>query len=103
MLAIIKNTFREAIAKKIFIGYYIFYAIVILVMFFLSRIDAVDGILTLADVKQAVLSIEAAFVKIAYPLILIFSLITASSFIPSMLEKGTIDLIISKPISRFMI
>lgn len=103
MLAIITNTFREAIAKKIFIGYYIFYAIVVVAMYFLSNLDAVEGILTLTDVKYAVLTIEAGFVKLSYPLILIFSLITASSFIPSMLEKGTIDLMLSKPLSRFNI
>jgi len=103
MLTIIKNTFREALAKKIFIGYYIFYAIVVLLMIFAVNQDAVSGLMSFSDVKQAINSIQAGFITISFPLILFFSLISASSFIPSMVEKGTIDLLISKPISRFNI
>ncbi len=103
MLTIIQNTFREALAKKIFIGYYIFYAIVVLLMIFAVNQDAVSGVMSLSDVKQAIISIQSGFIVISFPLILFFSLISASSFIPSMVEKGTIDLMISKPISRFNI
>lgn len=103
MLTIIKNTFREALAKKIFIGYYIFYAIVILLMLFAVNLDAVEGIVSFADVKGIVISVETGFLSLSFSLILFFSLISTSSFIPSMLEKGTIDLLISKPISRFSI
>ena len=103
MLTIIKNTFREALAKKIFIGYYIFYAIVVIIMLFAVNQDAIEGVMSFADVKQAIISIQAGFIGISFPLILFFSLISASSFIPSMAEKGTIDLLISKPISRFNI
>ena len=49
MLTIIQNTFREALAKKIFIGYYIFYAIVILIMIFLVNMDSVGAVMRLAD------------------------------------------------------
>lgn len=103
MLTIIQNTFREALAKKIFIGYYIFYAIVILFMFFAANTDSIQGVMALADAKQAVTFVETGFLTLAFPLILFFSLISTSSFFPSMLEKGTIDLMISKPISRFNI
>lgn len=103
MLTIIKNTFREALAKKIFIGYYIFYAIVILIMIFLVNIDAVEGVMSLTDAKGLVHQVETGFFMISWNLIIFFSLISTASFIPSMLEKGTIDLLISKPISRPMI
>jgi len=103
MLAIIKNTFREALAKKIFIGYYIFYGIVVLFMFFAVNVDAVQGVISFTDVKHTIDTVEGGFLQIAFPLILFFSLISASSFIPSMVEKGTIDLLISRPISRFSI
>ncbi|HEY3250122.1 MAG TPA: ABC transporter permease [Ignavibacteria bacterium] len=103
MLTIIKNTFREALAKKIFIGYYIFYAIVVLFMLFIVNLDAVEGVISLADVKQTVHMVEKGFLDLAWALILFFSLISTASFIPSMLEKGTIDLLISKPISRMTI
>jgi ABC-2 type transport system permease protein len=103
MLAIIKNTFREALAKKIFIGYYIFYGIVILIMLFAVNLDAVEGVMSFADVKKTILSVESGFVSLSFPLILFFALISASSFITSMVDKGTIDLLISKPVSRFKI
>lgn len=100
MLTIIQNTFREALAKKIFIGYYIFYAIVVLVMIFLVNMDSVEGVMSFADAKSIVQQAEVGFLKISWSLIIFFSLISTASFIPSMLEKGTIDLLISKPISR---
>ena len=103
MLTIIQNTFREALAKNIFIGYYIFYAIVILIMIFLVNMDSVEGVMSLTDSKMLVQQVETGFLTISWNLIIFFSLISTASFIPSMLEKGTIDLLISKPISRPMI
>jgi len=103
MLTIIKNTFREALAKKIFIGYYIFYAIVVLLMLFAVNLDTVEGVISLTDIKQSVHLVEKGFLDISWALIVFFSLISTASFIPSMLEKGTIDLLISKPVSRFNI
>lgn len=103
MLTIILNTFREALAKKIFIGYYIFYAIVVIFMLFAVNLDAVEGVMSMADVPQAVGMVEKGFLDLAWAFIVFFSLVSTSSFIPSMLEKGTIDLLISKPISRLNI
>lgn len=103
MYAIIQNTFREALAKKIFIGYYIFYVIVIIITYFAVNLDAIEGIISLTDVKQTVMSVESGFIGLAFPMILFFCIISASSFIPSMVEKGNIDVLISKPISRFNI
>lgn len=103
MLTIIKNTFREALAKKIFIGYYIFYAIVVLLMLFAVNLDTVEGVISLTDVKQSVQLVEKGFLDLSWALIVFFSLVSTASFIPSMLEKGTIDLLISKPVSRLNI
>lgn len=103
MFAIIKNTFREALAKKIFIGYYIFYGIVVIIMLFAVNLDAVEGVMSFADVKQTIITVETGFLSLSFPLILFFALISASSFITSMVDKGTIDLLISKPVSRFSI
>jgi hypothetical protein len=91
MLTIIKNTFREALAKKIFIGYYIFFAIVVLLMLFAMNLDTIEGVISLTDIKQSVQLVEKGFLDISWALILFFSLISTASFIPSMLEKGTIE------------
>lgn len=103
MLAIINNTFREAIAKKIFIGYYVIYTIIIIVFLFAVNLDAVEGVMTLTDVHQSVMSLQAVMTSVSYLLVLIFCIISSASFIPSMVDKGTIDLLISKPLSRFKI
>jgi ABC-type transport system involved in multi-copper enzyme maturation permease subunit len=103
MKAIILNTFREALAKKIFIGYYIFYVIVIISMFIIVNQDTIEGLASLTDLTEMVKSVQAAFIGLSFPLILFFSIISTASFIPSMTEKGTIDLMISKPLSRTQI
>lgn len=103
MLTIILNTFREAIAKKIFIGYYIIYTIIILVFLFAINLDTVEGVISLTDVQQSVISLQAIMTSVSYLLVLIFCIISSASFIPSMVDKGTIDLLLSKPLSRFKI
>ncbi len=103
MLTIILNTFREAIAKKIFIGYYIIYSIIILVFLFAVNLDTVEGVISLTDVQQSVISLQAIMTSVSYLLVLIFCIISSASFIPSMVDKGTVDLLLSKPLSRFNI
>ncbi len=103
MLTIILNTFREAIAKKIFVGYYIIYTIILLVVLFAVNLDTVEGVMSLTDVKESVISLQVIMTSVSYLLILIFCIISSASFIPSMVDKGTIDLLLSKPLSRFKI
>ncbi len=100
MLTIILNTFREAIAKKIFVGYYIIYTIIIIVILLAVNLDAVEGVMSITDVQQSVLSLQAIMTSVSYLLVLIFCIISSASFIPSMTDKGTIDLLLSKPLSR---
>jgi hypothetical protein len=90
MLTIILNTFREAIAKKIFVGYYIIYTIIILVVLFAVNLDAVEGVISLTDVKESVISLQVIMTSVSYLLILIFCIISSASFIPSMVDKGTV-------------
>ena len=103
MLTIILNTFREAIAKKIFIGYYIIYTLIIIVFLFAVNLDVVEGVISITDVQQSVISMQAIMTSVSYLLVLIFCIISSASFIPSMVDKGTIDLMLSKPLSRFSI
>ncbi|RPI14639.1 MAG: ABC transporter permease [Ignavibacteriae bacterium] len=103
MFTIIQNTFREAIAKKIFVGYYIIYTIIILVFLLAVNLDAVEGVISLTEVKESVMSLQALMMTVSYLLVLIFCIISSASFVPSMVDKGTIDLLISKPLSRFTI
>ena len=64
MIPIILNTFREAIAKKIFIGYYIIYTIIILVFLFAVNLETVEGVISLTDVEQSVISLQAIMTSV---------------------------------------
>jgi len=105
-LALILGTLREAIAKKIFIGFFAISTIIVIVFLFVVNVDSVEGMVDVMGssgddaVRQLVVGFEIVMLNISYLLIITFCLISVSSFIPSMLEKGNIDLLLSKPISR---
>jgi len=105
-LTLLFSTFREAIAKKIFLGFFAIATIIILVFLFLINVDSIEGMVDMMEfsgeegVKQLVIGFEVAMINISYLLIITFCFISVSSFIPSMLEKGNIDLLLSKPVSR---
>lgn len=104
--ALILNTFREAIAKKIFIGFLIIITLVNLVFVFAVNADSIEGMVNLMEttgeeaIKQFIIGFEVFVLNLSHLLIITFCLVSVSSFIPSMLEKGSIDLLLSKPISR---
>lgn len=108
-LTLILGTFREAIAKKIFLGFFVIATLVILVFLFLINVDSIEGMVNMMEssgqegIKQVVIGFEVAMINISYLLIITFCFISVSSFIPSMLEKGNIDILLSKPISRMKI
>jgi ABC-type transport system involved in multi-copper enzyme maturation permease subunit len=105
-LALILGTLREAIAKKIFIGFFAISTIIILVFLFVVNVDSVEGMVDVMGssgddaMKHLVIGFQIVMLEISHLLIITFCLISVSSFIPSMLEKGNIDLLLSKPISR---
>ncbi|HQY19884.1 MAG TPA: ABC transporter permease subunit [Ignavibacteria bacterium] len=103
---LVLSTFREAMAKKIFLGFFAISTIIILIFLFLINVDSVEGMVDMVGasgeegIRKLVIGFEVAMIDISYLLIITFCLISVSSFIPSMLEKGNIDLLLSKPISR---
>lgn len=105
-LTLMFSTFREAVAKKIFLGFFAISTLIILVFLFLINVDSVEGMVNMVEssgeegIKQLVIGFEVAMINISYLLIITFCFISVSSFIPSMLEKGNIDLLLSKPVSR---
>ncbi|MDZ4710986.1 MAG: ABC transporter permease [bacterium] len=105
-LTLVFSTFREAIAKKIFIGFFAISTLIILVFLFLINVDSIEGMVNMVEtsgeegIKQLVIGFQVVMINISYLLIITFCFISVSSFIPSMLEKGNIDLLLSKPVSR---
>ena len=101
------STLREALSKKVFIFFMGISAVVLIIQLVIfSFINASD--LTRAanpmglkiDMQQVISSLEMMIVSPLAVLGLLLAIFSSSSFIPSMLEKGNIDLLLSKPVSR---
>lgn len=100
-------TLREAFARKVFIAFFVV-VMVALTGFALSAyfIDinnmtkGYPGSNESEALKQVVSQIQLMIISPVYGLGLLLAIFSSSSFIPVMLEKGNIDLLLSKPISR---
>jgi len=108
LITFISGIIREAFAKKIILSIFVFFSLIILFIVFAATNDSVAGMLAFleasggnADYRMAVIDFESNISsKIPMFMLTAFYLIIVSSFIPSMLQKGHIDLLLSKPISR---
>ena len=100
-------TLREAMSKKVFVffmGISAFVLIIQLIIFSFIKIDqlskAVDPSGLKISIQQIISQIEMMIVSPVAVLGLLLAIFSSSSFIPTMLEKGNIDLLLSKPVSR---
>lgn len=107
LLPIIYGTIKEAIAKKVLLSIFIIFSAVIILILLVINLDPVEVLPQLMgndpnfDYNTFVLWFEVQMIS-QFPFFIIMTLfiVMSSSFIPSMLDKGTIELILSKPISR---
>lgn len=111
-IALIRDTFREALARKIFWGLFALSTLMILFFLFLLKIDIVDGaVATLSvfgrsgprgaqPVDQLVRGVYAGIATFLYTWGLFLSVFASAGLIPSVLEPGRIELLLSKPVSR---
>ncbi len=105
-------TFRESLARKTFIGFFVVSSIVLALLLLALNVDAVDGALASVtlfgkeaqgfeiDMRRLVIGIEAALATGLFTGGLFFSIFATASLVPNMLEKGNIDWLLAKPISR---
>lgn len=101
-------TIRESISRKTFITLIVISSLAILINYFIAESFLSSYMLQMKEMKQDInANLELVyknylwgFISAAMSLILIISLVLCSSFMPTLLEKGTIDLFLSKPISR---
>ncbi len=106
-------TFREALSRKIFITFFGVSTLVLLIISLVFATVSIDDMMPVVSVNGqnqmgSLLEEVAVFFKmlIVVPLYgggLFLSIFSVSSFIPNMLEKGSIDLLLSKPVSRSQI
>ncbi len=114
IITLTQQTIQEAFARKVFIAFFIISTIVLisfLIAFLLTPINSFLKPITMmieqskGEIKVDALTflvngIKTATVMPLFMLGLFLSIFSVSSFIPNMLEKGHVDVILSKPVSR---
>jgi ABC-2 type transport system permease protein len=109
--ALIRDTFREAFARKIFWGLFGLSTAMILFFLFLLRIDLVEGGLAAVslfgktasrttDVDRLVRGVYGGIAVFLYTWGMFLAVFASAGLIPSVLEPGRIELLLSKPVSR---
>ena len=114
--AIIVYTFRESYAKKTFIAFFALSTILHLFFIFALSVDLVDGALAVVnvfgkdidgakkiDVYEMIRGVESVIASVVFSGGIFLSIFATASLVPDMLEKGSIDLLVSKPLSRPLI
>ncbi|HZV12122.1 MAG TPA: ABC transporter permease subunit [Candidatus Kapabacteria bacterium] len=109
LFAIIKDTFRELLVRKVLIGFFIFNVLGLAGIATFISSDAISTGIAAAQKKGlppetfAVLAriIESSVAGFFYLLLVFISVFATASIIPNAMEKGTIDLYLSKPVARW--
>jgi ABC-2 type transport system permease protein len=109
-LALIRDTFREALARKIFWGLFGLSSLMVLFFLFLVQIDIVQGgVATVTrfggtvrtmEADQVVRGVYGAIATFLYTFGMFLAVFASAGLIPSVLEPGRIELLLSKPLSR---
>ncbi len=108
ILVIIKDTFRELLVRKTLIGFLIFNVLALVGIAIFVNNDTITGIITAQKktmTPELYATIAAGFetevMAFFYVILIFISIFSTASVIPSILEKGTIDLYLSKPVARW--
>jgi ABC-2 type transport system permease protein len=110
-VALIRDTFREAFARKIFWGLFGLSTLMILFFLFLLKIDLVEGAMATVslfgrstnrstDVDRLVRGVYGGIATFLYTWGMFLAVFASAGLIPSVLEPGRIELLLSKPVSR---
>jgi ABC-type transport system involved in multi-copper enzyme maturation permease subunit len=108
--ALVVDTFREAMARKIIWGFFGCSTALILFFLLLVKIDVVQGaIATMSlfgktdhaqDVTKMVITVHSVISNVLYGFGMLLSILASAGLIPTIFEPGRIELLLSKPVSR---
>jgi ABC-2 type transport system permease protein len=114
MLANIEDVMREAAARWTLLAYFFLSTIFILIFASAINLDVVNGSLAGAKlfgkdvhmggtvaIDKLVLTFDSVFAVILYAFCTFLAIFATAHLVPRMQEKGTIDLYLSRPVSRF--
>jgi ABC-type transport system involved in multi-copper enzyme maturation permease subunit len=115
LYANIEDVMREAAARWTLVAYFFLSSVFILIFASAINLDIVDGALAGAklfgrevqmhgdnniSIEKLVLGFESGFSAILYFLCTFLAIFATAHLVPRMQEKGTIDLYLSRPVSR---
>ena len=100
-------TLREAMARKVFMFFAGISLLVLIISVLVFSLVDTQTFISAANqgqsdliLKEIVAGLELLIISPLAGLCLLLAIFSSASFVPVMLEKGTIDLLLSKPISR---
>ncbi len=109
-VALIRDTFREAFARRVFWGFFGAATVILLFLWFISRIDVVQGANASAllmgrnqpspDVELMVRQTQSFIAMILYYAGMGLAVFASAGLVSAMFEPGRIELLLSKPVSR---
>src|SRR5579862_5138205 len=112
-LALVRDTFREAFARKIFWAFFACSTALILFFVFIMRVDVVEGALATASifgrsgptqsVEKWVALADAAIANFVYSIGMCLAVFASAGLISAVFEPGRIELLLSKPVTRYHI
>src|SRR5579872_4446819 len=108
--ALVRDTFREAFARKIFWGFFGCSTALILFFVFILKIDIVQGAIATVslfgkssrgeDVQRLVHQVHGAIAAFLFTAGMFLAVFASAGLIPSVFEPGRIELLLSKPVAR---
>jgi len=109
-LALVRDTFREAFARRIFWGFFGCCSALLLFLMFIMRIDVVQGAIATVtifgrntqstDVEALVQQTQSVIAMILYFAGMALSVFASAGLVAAVFEPGRIELLLSKPVSR---
>jgi len=110
-VALVVDTFREAMARWIFIGLFALSSLMILFFLFLMRIDILEGATATIslfgqssgrsqDVTRLVNNVYGGIATFLYTWGMGLAVFASAGLLPRVMEPGRIELILSKPVTR---
>ncbi len=113
--AVTYYTFRESLARKTFIAFFIVSSVILAVLLLAVNIDVVDGALASFQffnqqvaqpndqLRLIIIGLESGLSAFLFTGGIFFSIFATASLIPNMQEKGNIDWLLARPIARSML
>jgi ABC-type transport system involved in multi-copper enzyme maturation permease subunit len=109
-IALVRDTFREAFARRIFWGFFGCCSALLLFLMFIMRIDVVQGAIATvtlfgrstpsADVQNLVQETQSVIAMILYFAGMALAVFASAGLVSAVFEPGRIELLLSKPVSR---